>query len=102
MEWNRSLDWDCDVRLAMQGIVATAVPVDHAAVLDIKTDTNIWSYQHRAGEGQPYCFESLDWLSEGEKTRLNYIKNSKAKPGKMPYLNGHKRYSKQTPELINN
>lgn len=81
-EWNRSLDWDSDVRLALKGIVATPVPVDldtqMPCVIDIKTPgQNIWSFGMRSNDGKPFDTTKINWLSNAEKTLITQLQISK-------------------------
>ena len=57
-EWQRNLDWNSDLRLAYHGIRATPLTTSKPALFNIKLPgQNIWEYDQRSIDGQPYGYE---------------------------------------------
>lgn len=69
--WDRNLDFCSDLKLLLNHITAHAVHTEKPALINIKIDgKNIWPFEMRANEGQPYRYDTLkelltheDWLN---------------------------------------
>lgn len=58
--WNRNLDWCSDARLALNGIQCTAIESAAPLLCNVKLPgKNIWPFEFRGPEGQPYPWDKL-------------------------------------------
>jgi len=71
-EWQRNLDWNSDLRLAYHGIRSHVLHTDKPALFNIKLPgKNIWEYDMRKNDGQPYSyFEAIDLMYRNEQAML--------------------------------
>lgn len=75
-EWQRNLDWNSDLRLAYHGIRPHVIATAKPALFNIKLPgKNIWEYDMRKNDGQPYSyFEAIALMAPQEQDMLRAFK----------------------------
>lgn len=84
-EWQRNLDWNSDLRLAYHGIKPHVLATEKPALFNIKLPgKNIWEYDMRKNDGQPYgYYQALSLMHADEANMVTDLDEALVKEHKM-------------------